>query len=164
DGPVLLPALVPLAIALGEGPKVGKSYVLPVFNPSTMAPSDARIHVTAETTFVVNDSSVLDPATKRWRGVQPDTVRAWRLQAPDEAGIGGWIDAQGRVVATTRMGFRLERRPYEVAYENWRLDTVQDSAAAIAAKQNRLKQSNLAAGRRAARRAPPRLLLLTRPR
>jgi len=37
-GPVLLPTLVPLAIALGEQPKVGKSYVLPVFDPATMAP------------------------------------------------------------------------------------------------------------------------------
>jgi Transglutaminase-like superfamily len=126
-GPVLLPTLVPLAIALGETPKVGKSYVLPVFDPAAMAPKDARITVSAETTFVVNDSSVLDPATKRWRGVQPDTIRAWRLQAQGQEGgdhgIAGWIDHQGRVVATTQMGLRLQRQPYAVAYENWRISS-----------------------------------------
>ncbi|HEU4988702.1 MAG: transglutaminase domain-containing protein [Gemmatimonadota bacterium] len=129
-GPVLLPTLVPLAIALGEEPKVGKSYVLPVFDPSTMAPKDARITVSAETTFVVNDSSVMDSATKRWRGLQPDTLRAWRLTSQGERGVGGWVDNQGRVVSTTQMGFRLERRPYEVAYENWRMDEAADSGAA----------------------------------
>jgi hypothetical protein len=88
-GPVLLPNLVPLVVALGEEPKVGKSYVLPVFDPSTMAPKDARITVAAETTFVVNDSSVLDSATRRWHGVQPDTLRAWKLTAATTGGIGG---------------------------------------------------------------------------
>jgi transglutaminase-like putative cysteine protease len=135
-GPVLLPTLVPLAIALGEEPGVGKSYVLPVLDPGTMASRDARISVTAETTFVVHDSSVMDAATRRWRGVQPDTLRAWRLQAPGEPAIGGWIDSQGRVVSTTQMGLRLERRPYEVAYENWRLDTEADSAAGVAPAGN----------------------------
>ena len=38
SGPILLPTLVPIAIALGEGPKVGRHYVLPVFDPSSMAP------------------------------------------------------------------------------------------------------------------------------
>ncbi len=144
-GPVLLPTLVPLAIALGEEPKAGKSYVLPVFDPTTMTPRDARISVTAETTFVVNDSSVLDSATKHWRGVQPDTLRAWRLQAPGEAGIAGWIDHQGRVVATTQMGLRLERRPYEVAYENWRIDNEQDSATTADGKNDILESTAIAA-------------------
>lgn len=145
-GPVLLPTLVPLAIALGEEPKVGKSYVLPVFDPATMAPRDARIRVAAETTFVVNDSSVLDPATKRWRGVQPDTMRAWRLDAPADRAIGGWIDSQGRVVATTQMGLRLERRPYEVAYENWRMDNAQDSVSTGDAGGDVLETTAVAAG------------------
>ena len=135
-GPVLLPNLVPLVVALGEEPKVGKAYVLPVFDPTTMAPKDARVTIAAETTFVVNDSSVLDPATKRWRGVQPDTLRAWRLTAETTSGIGGWVDEQGRVVTTTQMGFRLERRPYEVAYENWRLEEAADSGAVAAGPQS----------------------------
>jgi transglutaminase-like putative cysteine protease len=144
-GPVLLPNLVPLVVALGEEPKVGKSYVLPVFDPSTMAPKDARITVAAETTFVVNDSSVLDSATKRWHGVQPDTLRAWKLTAATTSGIGGWVDDQGRVVTTTQMGFRLERRPYEVAYENWRLATEADSGAAAGPQSDILETTAIAA-------------------
>ncbi len=151
DGPVLLPTLVPLAIALGEEPTVGKSYVLPVFDPRTMAPRDARISVSAETTFVVNDSSVLDAATGRWRGVQPDTLRAWQLRAPGDSSIGGWIDNQGRVVATTRMGLRLVRRPYEVAYENWRIDSKQDSVEAADATNDVLATTAIAADRHATR-------------
>ncbi len=150
-GPVLLPTLVPLAIALGEEPRVGKSYLLPVFDPSTMAPRDARIRVAAETTFVVNDSSVLDPATKRWRGVQPDTLRAWRLEAQGEHGIGGWIDHQGRVVATTQLGLRLERRPYEVAYENWRIDNARDSSATADAGNDIMETTAIAADLRPTR-------------
>ncbi len=129
-GPVLLPNLVPLAVALGEDPEVGHSYVLPVFDPATMAPKDARITIAAETTFVVNDSSVLDSGTNRWRGVQPDTLKAWRFTTEGTTGSAGWVDDQGRVVATTQMGFRLVRRPYEVAYENWKLDEAADSGAA----------------------------------
>src|SRR5262245_54069948 len=39
-GPVLLPTLVPLAVALTETPKVGKHYVMPVLDPSTMNAKD----------------------------------------------------------------------------------------------------------------------------
>src|SRR4029079_3676701 len=39
-GPILLPTIVPLALALSEPPKVGKHYRLPVFNPASMAPAD----------------------------------------------------------------------------------------------------------------------------
>jgi transglutaminase-like putative cysteine protease len=50
-------------------------------------------------------------------------VRAWQLASESGTGIAGWVDQQGRVVASSQMGFRLQRRPYEVAFENWRLDT-----------------------------------------
>ncbi len=128
DGPVLLPTLVPLAVALGEDPKVGGSYLLPVFEIDGRVSQDTRVSVSAETTFVVNDSSVLDSTTGRWRGVQPDTLRAWRLQAPGTTGLGGWIDHQGRVVEATRMGLELIRRPYAVAYQNWRMTTADDGS------------------------------------
>ncbi len=132
-GPILLPTLVPLAVALESRPKVGRSYVLPLFDPVTMAPRDVRIVVQAETVFVVNDSSVLDSATGVWRGVLPDTVRAWRV-APETVGgaAASWVDAQGRVVASRQMGFELRRMPYEVAFENWRREV--DIAAKAARK------------------------------
>ena len=132
-GPVLLPTLVPLAVALESRPKVGRSYVLPLFNTTTMASQDVRIDVQAETVFVVNDSSVLDSASGVWHGVLPDTIRAWRV-VPETGGgaSASWVDAQGRVVASRQMGLELRRMPYEVAFENWRRES--DIAARAARK------------------------------
>ena len=128
SGPILLPTLVPLAVALGERPKVGKSYTLPVFDPLSMQSHDVRIGVQAESVFVLQDSSVYDAASERWKGALPDTVRAWRLTSSDApnnrgSGFAGWVDEQGRVVLANQvLGFTLERRPYEVAFENWKAD------------------------------------------
>jgi hypothetical protein len=123
-GPILLPSLIPLAVTLESRPSVGKHYVLPLFDPATMAPKDVRIEVQAETVFVVNDSSVLDTASGVWHGVRPDTIRAWRM-VPETGGsaVASWVDAQGRVVSTRQMGFELRRMPYEVAFENWRRES-----------------------------------------
>jgi hypothetical protein len=124
-GPVLLPTLVPLAVALGERPKKGASYTLPIFDPLAMAPRDVRVSVQAESLFVLNDSSVFDAAATRWRGALPDTVRAWRLttEGTGAAGFSGWVDEQGRVVRVDQLlGMTIERRPYEVAFENWKAD------------------------------------------
>lgn len=124
-GPVLLPTLVPLAVALGEQPKVGESYALPVFDPVAMAPREMKISVAAESMFVVHDTSVMNPATKRWEGALPDTIRAWRLTTSTDgkAGFDGWVDAQGRVLHLSQLlGLTLEARPYEVAFQNWKTD------------------------------------------
>ena len=127
-GPVLLPTLVPLAVALGERPKVGRTYTLPLFDPTTMAPRDVRIAVLAESVFVLQDSSIFDTGTARWRGARPDTVRAWRLATERGtsgagAGFAGWVDEQGGVVlANQLLGLTIERRPYEVAFENWKAE------------------------------------------
>jgi len=126
DGPILLPTLVPLAVALGERPKKGARVTLPVFDPIALAPRDIHVSIDAESLFVVPDSSVFDMRTSRWTAARPDTVRAWRLAtdtAKSASGFRGWVDAQGRLVlATQLLGMTLERRPYEVAFENWKAD------------------------------------------
>ena len=156
SGPILLPTLAPLAVALEAEPEVGNSYTLPVFDPATMSSKDVRVEVRAETLFVVNDSSVFDSTSMRWTGVRPDTVRAWQLVSESGTGIGGWVDQQGRIVSSTQMGFRLLRRPYEVAFENWRLATegrpvapiAGASARAVPANRDVLETSAIAANRR----------------
>ena len=150
-GPILLPTLAPMAIALEERPSVGKEYLLPLFDPVGLAPKDVRIAVRAESLFVVNDSSVFDSTSNQWRGVLPDTVRAWKIESEGGTGVGGWVDQQGRLVASSQMGFRLERRPYEVAFENWRRQT--DSAGkrpapALASSRDVLEVSAIAANKR----------------
>ncbi len=125
NGPVLLPTLVPMAVALGERPRAGGSYTMPVFDPVSMAPRDVKVKVDAESLFVLEDSSTFDASKQRWVGALPDTVRAWRLgtEASGAAGFSGWVDEQGRVVlAREFLGLTLERRPYEVAFENWKAD------------------------------------------
>ena len=150
SGPILLPTLVPLAVALGEKPSVGKSFTLPIFDAATMGPKDVRLDVQAESLFVVNDSSVYDSSSGRWHGVLPDTVRAWQIVSQSGSGVGGWVDAQGRLVASTQMGFHLQRRPYEVAFENWRKDAESQPADTRASAANRdvLESTAIAANKR----------------
>jgi hypothetical protein len=153
NGPVLLPNLVPLAIALDEQPRVGKSYVLPVFDPTSAQPREIRVEIKAESLFIVNDSSVFDSTSGRWVGVLPDTIKAWQLVAESGSGVGGWVDEQGRIVATTQMGFNLRRLPYEVAFENWRRDSelegrMPTSSAPVSDDRDVLETTAIAANKR----------------
>ena len=159
SGPILLPTLLPLAVALGERPKVGKHYTLPVFDPVAMAPRDVGLDVRAESLFVVDDSAVVDSSISpphcgerpsqpcHWRGIQPDTIRAWQLAsaAPSGGLFAGWIDEQGRTVETTQLGLRLRRMPYEVAYENWR---AQAGHEVVTQDQDILESTAIAANKR----------------
>jgi transglutaminase-like putative cysteine protease len=123
-GPVLLPQLVPLAVALTGSPKVGKRYVMPVFDPISMTAKDVELDVHAESSFVVDDSAVFDQATWRWHGTQPATIRGWQVVAQNSATVfSGWIDAQGQIIETTQLGLVLRRLPYLVALENWKADS-----------------------------------------
>jgi hypothetical protein len=94
-----------------------------------MSPRDVQVNVEAESVFVIPDSSVFDRLTKRWHGARPDTIRAWKIATPatgttgGTSGFNGWVDEQGRVVLVNQLlGLTLERRPYEVAFENWKAD------------------------------------------
>jgi hypothetical protein len=151
-GPILLPTLVPLAVALEDRPRVGKTYVLPVFDATSLAPRDVRLDIRAESLFVVNDSSAYDSTTGRWHGVLPDTIRAWEIVPQSASAVGGWVDEQGRLVASSQLGFRLVRMPYEVAFENWRKesDAVAPAARAPKVTPNRdvLEATAIAANKR----------------
>ena len=131
SGPVLLPTVLPIAVALGQRPRPGATYTLPMFDPTSMAAREVKVTVDAESLFVVPDSSVFDRSTKRWLGALPDTVRAWKLSTPGTgtaggaSGFNGWVDEQGRVVLVNQLlGMTLERRPYEVAFENWKAEAL----------------------------------------
>lgn len=146
SGPILLPTLLPLAMALGEEPKVGKSYVLPVFDPGTMSQKNVKLEVRAESLFVVNDSSVFDSTSGRWRGVLPDTLHGWQIATETSGGFNGWIDEQGHIVQTTQLGLELRRLPYEVAFENWRMDA--DTATEVSDTRDILESTAIAANRK----------------
>jgi hypothetical protein len=146
-GPVLLPTLVPLAVALTDAPKVGKRYVMPVLDPTSMNAKDIALNVRAETTFVVNDSAVFDTTTRLWHGVQPARIRAWRIEASENVPgvLSAWVDDQGRIVETRQLGFVLKRLPYEVAFENWKK---RSSAAYVSEDRDILETTAIAANKR----------------
>ena len=122
-GAVVLPTIVPIAIALGEVPKVGRTYTLSSFDPISMAPQPLAIRVEAESTFTVPDSARFDEARRRWTVARRDSVHAWRIATDGPSAVRAWIDEQGRIVELQHaLGFSLRRTAYEIAFENWRLE------------------------------------------
>ncbi len=161
QGPVLVPTLAPLALALGETPKVGKTYRLPTFDPQQLQSRDVALSVQAESLFTVDDSASFDPTTRLWRSALRDTVRAWHVQGT-AGGFDGWIDAQGRVVVATQpAGITLRRMAYELAFENWRI--ARDAVATTTGSQRDILESTaisagVALGRTPLQRLRVRLL------
>jgi hypothetical protein len=129
-GPVLPAGLVPMALALGERPRVGHSYAFQMVVPESPAQhGEIQLRITAESLFTVVDSAKFDAARRSWLAATTDTVRAWHVEAAGTAPVNEWIDVQGRMVQSVRAGgITLKRMAYEIAFENWR--KAQDSVAA----------------------------------
>ena len=126
---VLWPTTVPLALALADRPKVGRTYRYSIYDPTTGAPEDVQLQVGAESLFVVPDSAKRDETSGRWIMVHEDTVRGWRLDPQGSTLVSGWIDARGRAIETRPMGtFTLRRTAYELAFQNWTLDAKRRAA------------------------------------
>jgi hypothetical protein len=120
-GPVVLPALLPLAAILRRDPAVGNTATYHTFDPATAAVHDVTVRIDAESLFTVIDSSARNLATGVWVPALRDTVRAWRLTATSGSDFSGWVDAQGRIVETSPVaGLGMRRMAYEMAFENWR--------------------------------------------
>jgi hypothetical protein len=118
DGPVLIPQLVPLAIALTDEPRVGKKYSFPVFDPSTQSVVIVKSTVQKETTFVMSDSAVFDSTARNWKGVNKVDVKGFLISS-SPGGYNGWLDETGHVVRTTELGVDVLRSTIEEAFENW---------------------------------------------
>ena len=92
-GPILMPTMVPLAIALGEKPKVGRHYLLPVFDLTSLSAHDVDFAVTAESLFVVSDSAANTPPA-----MPPPSRRATRKASTIA------VSAPARATATHNAG------------------------------------------------------------
>ena len=121
-GPVLLPTLLPLAVALGERPKAGSQADASDVRPDLDGAAQRPPHRSGGERVRRAGQQRVRSARSRWMGARPDTVRAWRISTDSTSGrtgFTGWVDESGRVVlATQLLGMTLERRPYEVAFEN----------------------------------------------
>ena len=132
-GPLLLPSLVPMAVALGESPQVGDRQAWDVFDPATQAVRRVAVTIRADSSWVLVDSAAYDAAARRWVAVHMDTVRAWHVIEDDVAGLDTWVDQQGRVVASRpERTESLRRTSYELAFENWRAGRGPDALANLA--------------------------------
>jgi hypothetical protein len=118
DGPVLLPNLVPFAVALMDEPTVGRKYTLPVFDPARQAIVPVTTQIQKETTFVLSDSSVLDSTTYRWKSIRQIQLKAW-LVSSSPGGFNGWLDETGHIVQTRELDAEVVRSTIEEAFENW---------------------------------------------
>lgn len=119
--PLLLPSLVPLAVALGERPEAGQEHVFDVFDPARLDIRRMRTRVESESLFVVVDSATFSKASQRWLGAHADTVRGWHLVEDQPDGVDVWVDELGREIQSRSSGAVTRRRTaYEVAFENWR--------------------------------------------
>ncbi|HET6681108.1 MAG TPA: transglutaminase-like domain-containing protein [Gemmatimonadaceae bacterium] len=145
EGPILLPTIVPLVLALGEELAVGQQFSLATFDPTVPGTRPMGVRVAAESLFTVSDSAMLDASTGRWVSAHSDTVRAFQLASDGPTSFRGWVDRQGRLVAVEQaLGFSLHRTAYEEAFENWRLDAT--SGATESAGNDLLTETAISAG------------------
>lgn len=127
---VFWPTTVPLALALGARPRIGRTYKYSIYDPTTGTPEDVSLTVGAESLFVVSDSAKLDEARGTWVSAHADTVRGWRLDPQGSTLVSGWIDERGRIIESSPMGvYTLRRTAYEMAFRNWTLEAKQHAAA-----------------------------------
>jgi len=123
-GPLMLPTTMPLALALEQRPKVGRRFVYQLYDPLVGTIDHDTVRVRAESVFVLTDSASLDPASTRWVAAHQDTVRAWRIESSGGEMLAGWVDEKGRLVQAAPLGnFVLRRTAYEIAFQNWSLDS-----------------------------------------
>jgi hypothetical protein len=118
DGPVLLPNLVPFAVALMDEPRVGRKYTFPVFDPARQAIVPVKAEIQKESTFVLSDSSVLDSASYMWKSIRQVPLKAW-LVSSSPGGFNGWLDETGHIVQTRELDADVSRSTIEEAFENW---------------------------------------------
>ncbi len=132
ERPIILPAMLPLQLVFGGELQVGKTYTIRMFDPTVFTERDVALEVRAESTMIIPDSALKDPATGRWVVARTDTVHAWKV-AEAYGGIitESWIDDRGSIVSSVSpIGFRMERTAFEMAVENWRLNRGTVRAAA----------------------------------
>ncbi|HEX6535891.1 MAG TPA: hypothetical protein VF041_14930 [Gemmatimonadaceae bacterium] len=120
DTPLLLPTMVPMAIALGETPSVGERYTYAVFDPIADSTRAVTLRIAAESLFVLADSAMLAPDRSSWVTAHRDTVRAWRVEEEGGGLLTGWIDGAGRMVEARPLAMlHMKRTAYELAFQNW---------------------------------------------
>lgn len=121
EGAIVLPSMLPIRLAAAGRLAVGERMRARLFDPSTLAPRDVELRITAHDTMLVADTAVWNADTGEWVGV-PDTIPAWRIEETFAGiSVASWVDEDGRLIrAESPLGFTLERTAYEIAQQEWR--------------------------------------------
>jgi hypothetical protein len=114
-GTLLPPALIGIALMLGDGAKTGHTADFVVFNPMDRKPERREVRVLAESLFTVVDSA--EKSGPAWVPAHSDTVRAWKVSDEADA-VSAWIDAEGRIVeGSAGNAFVIKRTAFELAFD-----------------------------------------------
>lgn len=115
--PPVFAAVLPIRVAVGGQLEVGRSYRLPIFDPSALALRAVEVRVAAHDTLVVPDSAVYDSVSGTWAAARYDAVPSWLItERYGGIEVSSWIDEDGRIVrASSPLGFSMERTEYELA-------------------------------------------------
>jgi hypothetical protein len=120
DGAVL-PAILPLRMAVAGLLREGAEHRIHLFDPSTLSERPVDLRVLASEIQVVPDTAAFDPVRGEWVVGAYDTLPAWRIEEVyGTVRMLSWLDEDGRLIrAESPLGFTLERTAYELARAEW---------------------------------------------
>jgi hypothetical protein len=123
DGLVFTPTVAAIPLMLRDPSTRSDALPIEIFDPMSRSVRKVNLKVGKDSLFMVTDSAMLDSATGRWVKAHADTVRGWQI-AGDAPTITAWVDASGRLIGASEPGgIALTRTAFEIAFENWRLET-----------------------------------------
>lgn len=140
-GLVFVPTVAPLPLMLGKPPIAGSTVSVGIFDPLTKSIRNVDLRIEKDSLFTVTDSASLDSASGRWVKAHEDTVRGWQITGNVPATT-VWVDVSGRMIAATvPPGISVMRTAFEIAFENWRIDTQGPRPSAAAKPDSQSKSA-----------------------
>ena len=122
-GMMFVPTVAPLPVMLSKTRKPGVAFSASIFDPMSRTIRNVNLKVERDSLFTITDSAALDSSTARWTKAHTDTVRGWLISG-DVPLTTLWVDESGRMIAASEPGgISFSRTSFEIAFENWRLET-----------------------------------------
>jgi hypothetical protein len=122
-GLIFLPTVAPIPMMLGKSHEQGVSLPVGIFDPMSRTIRNVNLKIERDSLFTVTDSASLDSATAHWVSAHTDTIRGW-LVSGDVPTVTAWVDESGRMISASEPGgISLSRTAFEIAFENFRLET-----------------------------------------
>ena len=122
-GMMFVPTVAPLPVMLNKTRKPGVAFSASIFDPMSRTIRKVNLKVERDSLFTITDSAALDSSTARWTKAHTDTVRGWLISG-DVPLTTLWVDESGRMIAASESGgISFSRTAFELAFENFRLET-----------------------------------------